>query len=146
MIFVVGSHERISGYRGLPQTRRPILWQVRCARNHDGGGRRSARPGPEAGIGYPDPLHGADRDSRRAPPGERLPAMPRPDDQPVAKLPFPELPEAVNLPAIEREVLARWRDGRVFERSLEQTSAGRPWTFYEGPPTANGKPGVHHVE
>ena len=72
--------------------------------------------------------------------------MPRPDDLPVAKPPFPEPPAVVDLPAIEREVLARWRHGRVFERSLEQTSAGTPWTFYEGPPTANGKPGVHHVE
>jgi isoleucyl-tRNA synthetase len=34
----------------------------------------------------------------------------------------------------------------VFERSLEQTAAGPRWTFYEGPPTANGMPGVHHVE
>jgi isoleucyl-tRNA synthetase len=67
--------------------------------------------------------------------------MPRPDD-----LPFPELPKVADLPAIEREILARWRDGRVFERSLDQTSAGRRWTFYEGPPTANGMPGVHHVE
>jgi isoleucyl-tRNA synthetase len=92
--------------------------------------------------------------------------MPRPDDQPAAKppvaqssaadspaaqpsaakLPYPELPAVVDLPAIEREVLARWQAGRVFDRSLDQTSAGRPWTFYEGPPTANGKPGVHHVE
>ena len=82
--------------------------------------------------------------------------MPRPDDQPAAtppaatppaaRLPFPELPAVVDLPAIEREVLARWQDGRVFDRSLDQTSAGRVWTFYEGPPTANGKPGVHHVE
>jgi isoleucyl-tRNA synthetase len=68
--------------------------------------------------------------------------MPRPDD----KLPFPELPPVVDLPTIEREVLTRWREARLFERSLEQTSAGRPWTFYEGPPTANGMPGVHHVE
>ena len=82
--------------------------------------------------------------------------MPRPDDQPASKpsaapapaarLAFPELPVVVDLPAIEHEVLARWRDRRVFDRSLVQTSAGRPWTFYEGPPTANGKPGVHHVE
>jgi isoleucyl-tRNA synthetase len=74
--------------------------------------------------------------------------MPRPDAPklPAAKLPFPELPPVVDLPAIEREVLARWRHGRLFERSLDQTSAGRPWTFYEGPPTANGMPGVHHVE
>ena len=52
----------------------------------------------------------------------------------------------VDLPALEHEVLKRWRDERVFERSLERT-AGRPqWVFYEGPPTANGMPGVHHVE
>jgi len=82
--------------------------------------------------------------------------MPRPEDQfaaepsaaksPAARLPFPELPAVVDLPAIEREILGRWRDGRVFDRSLEQTAAGEPWTFYEGPPTANGMPGVHHVE
>src|SRR5580692_4765208 len=69
-----------------------------------------------------------------------------PEKLPSAALPFPELPAVVDLPAIEREILARWRDGRVFERSLDQTSAGQPWTFYEGPPTANGMPGVHHVE
>jgi len=69
-----------------------------------------------------------------------------PENLASAALPFPELPAVVDLPAIEREVLARWRDGRVFERSLDQTSAGQPWTFYEGPPTANGMPGVHHVE
>jgi isoleucyl-tRNA synthetase len=56
------------------------------------------------------------------------------------------LPTQVDLPALEREVLTRWREGKVFERSLEQTSAGDPWVFYEGPPTANGMPGVHHVE
>jgi len=67
--------------------------------------------------------------------------MPRPDD-----LPFPELPKVADLPEIEREILVRWRKDQVFERSLEQTSVGQPWTFYEGPPTANGMPGVHHVE
>ncbi|WP_329258334.1 isoleucine--tRNA ligase [Actinoallomurus sp. NBC_01490] len=56
------------------------------------------------------------------------------------------LPTQVDLPALEREVLTRWREGKVFERSLEQTAAGDPWVFYEGPPTANGMPGVHHVE
>ena len=43
-------------------------------------------------------------------------------------------------------MLGRWQDGKVFERSLEQTAAGPLWTFYEGPPTANGMPGVHHIE
>ncbi|HEY2508091.1 MAG TPA: isoleucine--tRNA ligase [Streptosporangiaceae bacterium] len=51
-----------------------------------------------------------------------------------------------DLPALEHEVLRRWRAGRVFERSLEQTSGGPRWIFYEGPPTANGMPGAHHIE
>ena len=60
--------------------------------------------------------------------------------------PMRPLPQQVDLPAIEHEVLARWRERKVFERSLEQTADGPLWTFYEGPPTANGKPGTHHVE
>ncbi|GLX92745.1 isoleucine--tRNA ligase [Herbidospora sp. NBRC 101105] len=59
---------------------------------------------------------------------------------------FHPLPAQVDLPRLEHEVLARWRDGKVFERSLEQNSTGPSWVFYEGPPTANGMPGVHHVE
>ncbi len=59
---------------------------------------------------------------------------------------FPDLPPAIDLPAMEHDVLARWQDGKFFERSLDDT-AGRPlWTFYEGPPTTNGMPGVHHIE
>ncbi len=57
-----------------------------------------------------------------------------------------QLPAHVDLPAVERAVLERWERDRVFERSLEQTAGGEPWVFYEGPPTANGKPGTHHVE
>ncbi|MEW9528028.1 isoleucine--tRNA ligase [Microbispora sp. NPDC049125] len=59
---------------------------------------------------------------------------------------FRPLPAQVDLPALEREVLEHWRDGKVFERSLEQNADGPSWVFYEGPPTANGMPGVHHVE
>ncbi|HUZ36673.1 MAG TPA: isoleucine--tRNA ligase [Streptosporangiaceae bacterium] len=59
---------------------------------------------------------------------------------------FPALPAAIDLPAMEHEMLQRWQDGKVFERSLERTTAGPLWTFYEGPPTANGMPGVHHIE
>jgi isoleucyl-tRNA synthetase len=51
-----------------------------------------------------------------------------------------------DLVAIEHEMLARWSRERTFERSLEQTAGGPLWTFYEGPPTANGMPGVHHIE
>jgi isoleucyl-tRNA synthetase len=57
-----------------------------------------------------------------------------------------QLPAQVDLPALERRVLERWDRERVFERSLDQTAGGQPWVFYEGPPTANGKPGTHHVE
>ncbi|MFI0349633.1 isoleucine--tRNA ligase [Actinomadura sp. 9N407] len=59
---------------------------------------------------------------------------------------FRPLPSQVDLPALEREMLDRWREGKVFERSLERTASGPRWLFYEGPPTANGMPGVHHVE
>lgn len=59
---------------------------------------------------------------------------------------FRSLPAQVDLPALEHEVLDRWRDGKIFERSVEQNADGPNWVFYEGPPTANGMPGVHHVE
>jgi isoleucyl-tRNA synthetase len=61
-------------------------------------------------------------------------------------MPFPDLPGSADLPAIEREILRRWADGKIFQRSLEQTAGGQRWIFYEGPPTANGMPGVHHIE
>jgi isoleucyl-tRNA synthetase len=51
-----------------------------------------------------------------------------------------------DFPAIEHQMLVRWNAGRTFEKSLKQTAGGPRWTFYEGPPTANGMPGVHHVE
>jgi isoleucyl-tRNA synthetase len=57
-----------------------------------------------------------------------------------------KLPAQVDLPALEHDVLARWERDQVFARGLEQTQDGEPWVFYEGPPTANGKPGAHHVE
>jgi isoleucyl-tRNA synthetase len=57
-----------------------------------------------------------------------------------------KLPPQVDLPALEHAVLHRWEHDRVFDRSLAQTADGEPWVFYEGPPTANGKPGTHHVE
>jgi len=59
---------------------------------------------------------------------------------------MPALPAQADLPAIEHEMLARWNRGRTFEASLKQTEGAPRWTFYEGPPTANGMPGVHHIE
>jgi isoleucyl-tRNA synthetase len=52
----------------------------------------------------------------------------------------------IDLPAVDHAVLAFWRENAIFQRSIEATSSGLPWTFYEGPPTANGMPGTHHVE
>ena len=60
--------------------------------------------------------------------------------------PYRPVPSQVDLPAMEREILAFWREHDTFARTLK-LSEGRPqWTFYEGPPTANGLPGTHHVE
>jgi isoleucyl-tRNA synthetase len=50
-----------------------------------------------------------------------------------------------SFPELEQRVLARWREEKVFERSLAQRAEAPVWSFYEGPPTANGRPGSHHV-
>jgi isoleucyl-tRNA synthetase len=54
---------------------------------------------------------------------------------------FPQL----NLPAIEREILAKWKEEKAFEKSVELREGSKPFVFYEGPPSANGMPGIHHV-
>jgi isoleucyl-tRNA synthetase len=53
--------------------------------------------------------------------------------------------ENFSLPAIEEQVLAFWAEHNIFARSLENRSGKKEFVFYEGPPTANGKPGIHHV-
>ncbi|MFF8712382.1 isoleucine--tRNA ligase [Streptomyces sp. NPDC015184] len=59
---------------------------------------------------------------------------------------YRQVPAQVDLPALEHAVLDFWRESKVFAKTLEQ-SEGRPeWVFYEGPPTANGMPGAHHIE
>ncbi|MGK2955371.1 MAG: isoleucine--tRNA ligase, partial [Solirubrobacterales bacterium] len=50
-----------------------------------------------------------------------------------------------SFPEMEERVGARWKEDRVFERSMEQRAGEEVWSFYEGPPTANGRPGSHHV-
>jgi len=47
--------------------------------------------------------------------------------------------------AIEETQLARWQEHDVFARTLKEREGAEPWIFYEGPPTANGMPGLHHV-
>jgi isoleucyl-tRNA synthetase len=60
--------------------------------------------------------------------------------------PFRALPPQVDLPALEHEVLEQWEAGKVFARTLEGSADKPQWVFYEGPPTANGRPGTHHIE
>jgi isoleucyl-tRNA synthetase len=56
------------------------------------------------------------------------------------------VPAQVDLAAVEHEVLDFWRERSVYRKSLAATAEGPRWTFYEGPPTANGMPGAHHIE
>ena len=59
---------------------------------------------------------------------------------------YREVPNRINLPEMEREVLDMWESEEIFHKSLNQRDENNSWVFYEGPPTANGKPGAHHVE
>jgi isoleucyl-tRNA synthetase len=51
----------------------------------------------------------------------------------------------LDLPLIEREILAKWKEEKAFEKSIELREGADPFVFYEGPPSANGMPGIHHV-
>jgi isoleucyl-tRNA synthetase len=51
----------------------------------------------------------------------------------------------LNLPAIEKEMLERWSAHQAFEKSVSLREGATPFVFYEGPPSANGMPGIHHV-
>lgn len=57
---------------------------------------------------------------------------------------YPEY-KRLNLPGIGEEVLKYWEDNHIFEKSIELRKDSTPWVFYEGPPSANGLPGIHHV-
>ena len=50
-----------------------------------------------------------------------------------------------SFPELEEQVLARWRERDIFHESVRRRDGAEPWVFWEGPPTANGRPGVHHV-
>ncbi|MGH9015552.1 MAG: isoleucine--tRNA ligase [Acidimicrobiia bacterium] len=60
-------------------------------------------------------------------------------------MPFEPVSPTFELVALEERVLARWRQGDVFRESLRRRDGAPEWVFYEGPPTANGRPGIHHV-
>ena len=53
--------------------------------------------------------------------------------------------KGLDLPQIDKDILAFWMDQKIFSRSVTERQEGKPYVFYEGPPSANGKPGIHHV-
>src|SRR5215204_6074328 len=60
-------------------------------------------------------------------------------------MPFGPVAPDLDLPAVEERAIARWREREVVEEVGRLRKGAEPWVFYEGPPTANGKPGLHHV-
>jgi isoleucyl-tRNA synthetase len=58
---------------------------------------------------------------------------------------FEPVSSRVSFPALEQQVLEFWRQNEIFRKSVEQRPEDKLFNFYEGPPTANGQPGVHHV-
>lgn len=53
--------------------------------------------------------------------------------------------KGLNMPSIEQEILQRWKDNDTFSKSVDKRDGNEPFVFYEGPPSANGMPGIHHV-
>ncbi len=53
--------------------------------------------------------------------------------------------EKFSLPEVEEKVLKYWRENRIFEKTLKNREKKKKFVFYEGPPTANGRPGIHHI-
>jgi isoleucyl-tRNA synthetase len=49
------------------------------------------------------------------------------------------------LPQREEEILSFWKENDIFKKTIKKTENGKPFVFFEGPPTANGKPGIHHI-
>ena len=56
------------------------------------------------------------------------------------------IPPSIDLPKMEHEILDFWRRNEIFSATLKQSEGSPSWSFYEGPPTANGMPGTHHIE
>jgi isoleucyl-tRNA synthetase len=53
--------------------------------------------------------------------------------------------DKINYPETEKKILELWEKNKIFEKSISSRDEKKTFTFYEGPPTANGKPGIHHV-
>src|SRR3954447_26476451 len=60
-------------------------------------------------------------------------------------MPHRPLPKDANFPQLEEQILERWRERDIYNESMRRREGAPPFVFYEGPPTANGRPGSHHV-
>ena len=60
-------------------------------------------------------------------------------------MPYPPSDPTQSTDALEQQLLASWKQERLFTRVSDATRYGPPFIFFEGPPTANGRPGIHHV-
>lgn len=63
----------------------------------------------------------------------------------MAKTVFKAVNAKVDIQKLERDQLNFWREKKIFQRTMQEREGGPTYVFYEGPPTANGKPGSHHV-
>src|SRR5206468_12497365 len=113
------------------------------AAHGDAGARRVDHHGPvparraRAGVGGADHRSG----TRRGAPARC--ADPRCAGAP--QLMYPIFDPKLSTDALEKQLLATWKHERLFERTREAMRYGPPFVFFEGPPTANGRPGIHHV-
>src|SRR6266568_1185976 len=60
-------------------------------------------------------------------------------------MPYPPSDSTQSIDELEKQLLATWKNERLFTRVSDATRYGPPFIFFEGPPTANGRPGIHHV-
>ncbi len=58
---------------------------------------------------------------------------------------FHEVNSKVNFPKMEEDILLFWKEHDIFEKSIKARQGNQSYVFYDGPPTTNGSPGIHHV-
>src|SRR4029450_13738539 len=79
------------------------------------------------------------------PPGATTGRFPRPARYAPPAMGFDAVDRELDLVTLEERVLRQWADDDVFAESLRRREGSPEWVFYEGPPTANGRPALHHV-
>ena len=58
---------------------------------------------------------------------------------------FKKVNSKIDFPQLEKDILRYWKEHKIFDKSVEAREGSKRYVFYEGPPTANGSPGIHHV-